>query len=190
MQDVRVRLGCGLLALLLPLAALAEEAPAPDAADAPMPLVMPGYAGLEGFKLTVPGGTAPLTQRHVEVVIVEGEVDPPYADGDDRIDLVNTEYNEPRFKELMNANPGMVTATMTVFIEEKNPKDNKIQVWETVMVRVYNADQKAQATHYCDTTTWKAQPGFLDVTPEQVQFGPWRPIEKPKAKSKPNGRAQ
>jgi hypothetical protein len=126
----------------------------------------------------------PLTQRHIEVITVVGEVDPPFAIGDDRIDLVNPEYNEARFKNLMNGDPGMVAATMTIFIEERDPTDNRIQVWEQVIVRVYNAEEKEKATHYCDSTPWKAQPGFFDLTPEQVQFSAWRPIEKPKANSK------
>lgn len=185
----------GLWGALLPALLLIHPtfAQHPDAAPAPetssMPLVMPGYASLEGFRLTAPGGMQPLSQRHIEVIAVVGEVDPPFADGDDRIDLTNPEYNEPRFKELMNGTPGMVTATMTIWIEEQVPTDNKIQVWEKVLVRVFNADKKEDATHYCDSSLWKAQPGFVDLTPEQLQFGTWQSIaSKQKANSKFDGR--
>jgi len=186
MSDLRGLKGWFAPFVLLPLPLLAQTAPDPapvEGADS-MPLVMPGYASLMDFHLKAPGGEQPLTQRHIEVITVAGEVDPPFTDGDDRVDLVNPEYNEPRFKELMNADPGMVTATMTVFIEELNPTDNKVQVWEQVIVRVYDADQKDKAAHYCDSTPWKAQPGFFDLTPEHIQFGPWRAIEKHKANSK------
>lgn len=145
--------------------------------SASMPLMMPGYASLTDFHLTAPGSDKPLTARHIEVITVVGEVDPPFADGDDRIDLTNPEYNEPRYKALLDEDPGLIAATMTVFIEEANPADNKVQLWETVIVRVYDADDKTEATHYIDSTPWKTQPGFIDLTPEMIQFGEWKPIE-------------
>jgi len=186
MPTPRARWAGVLLAILFPVLLLAQEAaPAASAGDPPMPLVMPGFASLTGFQLTAPGGMQPLTQRHIEVITVVGEVDPPFVEGDDRIDLVNPEYNEARFKDLMNAQPGMVTASMTVFIEEVNPTDNRVQLWEKVIVRVYNAEQKTKATHYCDSSLWKTQPGFVDLTPEQIQFSPWHTIKKKfKVKSK------
>jgi hypothetical protein len=172
--------------LALPLATasvIAQSAPAP-APDPGPPLVMPGFAMLTGFHLMAPGGKHPLTQRHIEVITVTGEVDPPFTNGDDRLDLVNPEYNEPRFKDLMNGDPGLVTASMTIWIEETKPEDNKVQAFERIIVRVYDAEDKDKAKHYCDTTPWKAQPGFIDLTPELVQFGEWKAIDKRKANSK------
>jgi hypothetical protein len=164
--------------LLLPLGLLAE--PAPPAVSPPVnnPTILHGYSRLEGFTLKAPGSDKPLTQRHIEVITVVGEVDPPFSEGDDRIQMVNPEYNYPRFKDLMNANPGMVTATMTVFVEEPNTTDDRVQLWEWVMVRVYDSEDKNSAKHYCDTTTWKAQPGFNDLTPAQIQFGEWKTIKR------------
>jgi len=156
---------------------------APDSSPG-MPMVLPGYAQLEGFTLTEPGGMKPLTHRHIEVITVTGEVDPPFADGDDRIQTVNPEYNEPRFKELMNQFPGLVKATMTVFVEEPDASDTRVQLWEQVIVRVYDSEDKDTARHYCDTTPWKAQPGFNDITPKQVQFGAWKSIKKSHSNSK------
>jgi len=176
-----------LLALLPVAAVLAADAEAPAAAEAQpaesspaaspsAPMFLHGFASLEGFRLMDPWGEGPLTTRHIEVITVVGEVDPPYADGDDRIQTVNPEYNYPRYKNLMNENPGMVTASFTIFVEEPNPDDERVQLWETVVVRVYNAENKDDATFYCDTTPWKTQPGFSNLTAQQVQFGEWKPM--------------
>ncbi len=177
--------GMVLLALSCTNLGIAAEDAAQAPAPAPtMPLVLPGYAQLEGFTLQEPGSDKPLTKRHIEVITVVGEADPPFATGDDRIQTVNPEYNEPRFKEWMNSNPGMVKATMTVFVEEPNAEDTRIQLWEMVIIRVYDAEKKEEARHWCDTTPWKAQPGFNDLTPKMIQFGPWKPIKKSHSNSK------
>jgi hypothetical protein len=152
--------------------------------DSSMPMVLPGYAQLEGFTLKEPNSDLPLMHRHIEVITVVGDVDPPFVDGDDRVQTVNPEYNEPRFKALMNQFPGMVKATMTVFVEEPSASDTRIQLWEQVIVRVFDAEEKESAKHYCDTTPWKAQPGFNDITPKQVQFGAWKAIKKSHSNSK------
>lgn len=152
-----------------------------------MPLVMPGYASLEGYRLSEPGSQTPLTSRFLEVITVVGEIDPPYSTGDDRIDLVNPEYNEKGLREYMGETPGLVTATMTIWIEEVNKTDNKVQLWESVFVRCYNNDKKEDATHYCDTTPWKAQPGFNDIVPEQNPFGEWKKIPKHAEKTTKTG---
>ncbi len=170
-------------ALSVPAIALAETAL--DANG--LPMVMPGYASLEGYRMTEPGSQAPLTSRFLEVITVEGEIDAPYAQGDDRIDLVNPEYNEKGLREYMAETPGLVTATMTVFIEEINKTDNKVQLWERVFVRCYNNDKKEDATHYCDTTPWKAQPGFNDIVPEQNPFGEWKKVPKHAVKTTKTG---
>lgn len=179
----------GLLALACSSTGWAEGAdeaakPTLQPTNNSLPLVLPGYAQLEGFSLKAPSGDKPLTKRHIEVITLQGEVDPPFSEGDDRIQTVNPEYNLPRFKDLMNSSPGMVKATMTVFVEEANPADTRIQLWEMVFVRVYDAESKDEATFYCDTTPWKAQPGFNDITPKQVQFGAWKPIKKHHSSSK------
>ena len=175
------RSGMGrLLVFLLTPLCLAAQPVAPPLVAAPQdnPTILHGYARLEGFFLKTPGSDKPLTQRHIEVITVVGDVDPPFVDGDDRIQMVNPEYNYPRFKSLMNSNPGMVTATMTVFVEEPSATDDRVQLWERVMVRVFDSEDKGTAKHYCDTTIWKALPGFNDLTPEQVQFGAWKPIKR------------
>jgi hypothetical protein len=171
------RHGAGALLPAILLLAGLTGAQAPPEPSPSMPLVMPGFASLTGFYLTEPDSDLPLTTRHIEVITLVGEVDPPFVEGDDRIDLVNPEYNELRFKQLMDADPGMVTASLTIFIEEPDPLDNRVQLWETVFVRVYNAEDKLEATHYCDTGPWKTQPGFIDLTPELIRFGEWKPIE-------------
>jgi hypothetical protein len=168
----------GLLLGVAYTTALAETVPVDGTQD--LPLVMPGYASLTSdFHLNTPDGSGPLMERHIEVISVYGEIDPPFTEGNDKLDLTNPEYNLDRYKNLMNSDPGMVAATMTVFYEEPDSLDNRVQLWERIIVRIYNADIKEEATHYIDSTPWKTQPGFVDITPEMLQFTEWKALSKP-----------
>jgi hypothetical protein len=79
---------------------------------------------------------------------------------------------------MVQRNPGTIAATFTIFAEEKNTEDNKVQVWESIIIRVYNKINKDEATHYCDSSLWKTQPGFYSLTSDFLTFSNWKIIDQ------------
>ena len=114
----------------------------------------------------------------VMLVVVNGEIDPPYTDGDDRIQDLSQDFNSQRERDYMNENPGLVQALVTVIVAKGVPDDTTVQLWEKVMMRVYNNDDKDKATHYIDTEPWESQPGFWTITPNEAPVGEWKKIHK------------
>ncbi|MCA9784932.1 MAG: hypothetical protein H6678_14520 [Candidatus Delongbacteria bacterium] len=168
--------------LLLGTLATAEEA-ANTSATAPqeksfMPDMMDGFAHFQHYQLTDPVTHEPLMSRYIEMIVVNGEIDPPYTDGDDRIQDLSQDFNSQRERDYMNENPGLVQALVTVIVAKGVPDDTTVQLWEKVMMRVYNNDDKDKATHYIDTEPWESQPGFWTITPNEAPVGEWKKIHK------------
>ncbi len=144
------------------------------------PKSSPGFDGLCQFGeiyLNDPETGAPLTGRYLELIIVNGEVDLPFAtDGDDVVQERNEFYNTGRHKSYLNSMPGLIDILATVRMEKTVPTDNRVQVWENVIVRVFNNDDPELATYYTDSQLWECQPGFNSVNGDMVSFSDWKPL--------------
>lgn len=141
------------------------------------PAFLHGYAATEGIYLNDPVTDKPLVNRYIEVITVVGDPDPPFDMKDDRVQTVNPEYNSAPFLEMSALDPGLINATFTIFVEEPNPEDERVQLWETIMIRVYNALDKESATHYCDSSLWKTQAGFYNLNDQFIHFSAWKEID-------------
>lgn len=138
--------------------------------------MMDGFCHFQGFHLNDPLTGKPLTGRYVEIIIVNGEIDPPFVEGDDRVQESNEFYNSGSHKNWLNNNPGLVEAMVTVRVEKIDPADDRCQLWESVILRAYNNDDKFAATHYIDSELWECPPGYVSVTPDQIVMGEWQPV--------------
>jgi hypothetical protein len=176
-----------LLSVLAGLMVLSSGALADDPASEPAPVpeekvflpdMMDGFAHYQYYYLNDPVTGQPLTSRYIEMITVVGEVDPPGVQGDDRVQNLSEDFNSERERNYMNENPGLVQALVTVIVAKSNPADTTVQLWERVIMRVYNNDDKSKATHWIDTVPWEAQPGFWTITPEVVAIGEWNKIQK------------
>lgn len=143
-----------------------------------LPDMMDGFAHYQYYYLNDPVTGQPLTSRYIEMITVVGDVDAPGSNGDDRVQNLSEDFNSERERNYMNENPGLVQALVTILVAKANPADTTVQLWESVIMRVYNNDDKSKATHWIDTTPWEAQPGFWTITPEVVPIGEWKKIQK------------
>jgi hypothetical protein len=167
-----------ILLLLTPLVtALAQDTAAKPLGSRPLPMVMDGFCEFTKYQLLDPVTEAPLISRFIEIVVVNGEVDAPFSDGDDRIQTMNLEFNSARNRSIMAMTPGSIEALVTVFVAKTVADDEKVQVWEQMLLRVYNDDDKAKATHYIDTAAHEAQPGFYEMREALSPFGEWLKIK-------------
>jgi len=158
-----------------PAAEVVEETPAVTRGK---PAFMDGFCHFLEYRLQDPVTDEPLASRHIEIIIVNGDVDPPYSDGDDRIQDVTQDFNSERERKWMNMNPGLIEALFTIFVEKTVPDDTRAQLWEKVILRIYNNDEKELATHYVDSEIWECQPGFISMTPDLCPMGSWRKIAR------------
>lgn len=140
--------------------------------------MMDGFCHFQGFYLNDPVTSQPLLSRYVEIIIVNGEVDPPFSEGDDHVQENNDFYNTGSHRNWLNRNPGLIEAMVTVRAERPDDSDNRCQLWEHVILRAFNSDDKLTATHYVDSELWECPPGYLSVTPEQLKMGEWIDLSK------------
>lgn len=171
------------LGLMLGVSPVLAEDPATDPAKPDndkvfLPDMMDGFAHFEQYILNDPVTGKPLGSRYIEIIVVNGEVDPPYANGDDRVQNLSEDFNQERERAYMNENPGLVMALVTILVARSNPSDTTVQLWEKIIMRVYNNDDKEKATHWIDTVPWESQPGFWTITPDVVAIGEWKKIQK------------
>ena len=139
--------------------------------------IMDGFCHFRQIFLNDPITGEPLEERYLQVIIVNGEVDPPFAEnGDDRVQERNEYYNTGHHKEYLNSNPGAVDIMATVRTERPNAEDDRVQLWEKVIVRVFNSNDPELATHYTDSQLWECMPGFQAVTQEDITFQDWQPL--------------
>ncbi len=143
----------------------------------PLPMVMDGFCEFTKYHLNDPVTKAPLTSRFIEIVVVNGEVDPPYQLVDDRIQQVNLEMNSDHHRSFLATTPGLIDAMVTVFVAKQITDDEKVQIWESILLRVFNDDDKAKATHYIDTAVHEAQGGFYEMRSSISPFGEWKEIK-------------
>ncbi len=170
--------GCALL-FGLSSAALASDAKeaAADSSESSsvyMPSMMDGFAHFLEYYLIDPVTGDSLSSRTIEFVVVNGEVDPPHVESDDRVQDLAQHFNSQRERDYMNENPGLIQALVNIKVERVNPEDTVVQLWEKIILRVYNNDDKEKATHYIDSAVWETQAGFWEVKPDLVPMGEWQ----------------
>ncbi len=138
--------------------------------------MMDGFCHFQGFYLDDPITQQPLTERYVEIVIIKGEIDPPFTEGDDHVQDYNDFYNTGSHRAWLDGKPGLVEVMVTTRAEKPNPDDDRCQLWENVIFRVFNANDKLAATHYLDSELYECPPGFMTITPDQLKMGEWKPV--------------
>lgn len=141
-----------------------------------------GYYWLSSIWLNDAAGDS-LTDRFVQVVIVNGEADVPDSEGnlqDDMTDRISGErYNKPEVQELFaTRHKGFIDVQFTVYSDSVNATNDKVEFGEKVLVRLYDARDPKDATHYRQTEVWTTEPGLHQWFQLDDLFGDWIELNK------------
>ncbi|MBC8478527.1 MAG: hypothetical protein ISR91_07715 [Candidatus Delongbacteria bacterium] len=124
-----------------------------------------------------------LRHKYYQVIVVNGEPDKVVPTGilvDDSMDSLSMSfYNSPEAQLNYNTHvPGFIDLQFTVQEAEIDPQDLAVQYNERVMIRLFNGDTIAEATHYRETEIWECTPGLHRWYSVEDLFGEWIPIEQ------------